>query len=309
MFIPVWGNKKNVVFFNPNVRLDTKSSSEENLGVGYRTLVNNDQIILGANAFFDAMHSRYDNSFSQLGAGVEALSKWVDFRANYYNPTGSRTKRMEAFDAYGFGPTSVLVYKGYEEAMRGADAEVGVLIPAISDIVETRVFLGGYWYDSSVVNDLEGWRSRIEIRPWSILSLNAQVRHDQVRGTDAFYGAYLDIPFSIETLFKGGNPFNGLKETAAFAKGARSVRDRMTEKVIRDLQITTIAKAKKDGETVPGFDNLIYVNKENPNLGDGTLTNPYNDINSALKDSRYRPGAVVYVFSGTRLLGNLIRGI
>ena len=274
-FIPVAGSEKSVIFLNPHVRFDDKSSNEENFGLGYRGLLSGDKLILGVNAFFDTMHSEHNNQFSQIGFGVEALSQWVDFRANYYSPVGTRKHRVGDLDKYKFETWSLVLHEGYEEALSGFDAEVGVLIPGISDVIESRVFFGGYWYDSDIADDVNGWKGRIEIRPSKLISLNAEVRHDDFRGTNSFFGGYLDIPFSIENIGKGKSPFEGFSQAAAFGKGARTLPERMSQKVERDRHITTIATdSKNDTQTI--VKDMIYVNQDNTGTQNGSLQHPWN---------------------------------
>ncbi len=294
LFFPVTGNEKNLFFLNPHLRFDDEDSNEENIGFGYRGFQFNDKVILGANAYYDTMRSQYDKTYQQLGVGIEVLSQWVDFRSNYYLPISSKRKHIEDLDVYKFGSYELLVNKGYEEAMKGIDAEVGVLIPGISNVIETRAYIGGYLYDTETVGTLDGWKFRGEIRPSNLINLNVEVRHDKVRGTDAYFGGYLDIPFSVEAIFKGGDPFKGFKEAAAFGKGARSLKERMTEKVVRDRHIATIATPEEEDTHVA---DMIYVNQDNPNPGVGSLEDPYKDIMDAPDDLRYQDGAYVYVFS------------
>jgi len=209
LFIPVAGNEKSVFFLNPHLRFDDNSGNEQNIGLGFRTFLSGDNVILGVNAYYDSMESEHSNRYSQFGLGMEVLSKWVDFRANYYNPFGDDKNRVHHYDKYAFASTSLVLKEGYEAALRGFDAEVGVMIPGISDVVETRAFIGGFWYDSPITEDLNGWKARLEIKPSKLINIDVEYRDDDVRGGDTFFGVYLNIPFSIDEMSKGGNPFKG----------------------------------------------------------------------------------------------------
>jgi len=311
LFIPVAGNEKSVFFLNPHVRIDDKSGNEQNMGLGFRTLLSGDKLILGANAYYDTMRSEYHNRYGQFGLGMEVLSKWVDFRANYYNPTGSRKNKIPGFDKYEFANTSLILNKGYEAALRGFDAEVGIMVPGLSDVIETRAFIGGFWYDSPISQDVNGWKGRIEIKPSRLINIDVEMRHDPVRGSDTFYGAYLDIPFSIDELTRGGNPFKGFAEAAAFGKGARSMKERMTQKVVRDRYVTTVAgSSTQDTKTI--VKDMIFVNKDNSSDPDqdGSLRHPWESLTRAQQeDPRWKDsdgkqaggGAWVYVFSSDNI--------
>jgi len=298
VLIPLWGDKQSLLFFNPNIRA-REENNEENIGFGYRTFFLKDQAIFGINGYYDSIKTQYNYRYNQVGIGVEALSKWVDFRANYYYPFGTRQHVIDSLNTYSFGNTSIMVDRGLEESFRGFDAEVGVLVPLISDVVETRVFGGGFLFKGIDLKDSEGWKGRVEIRPNKLINLNFEVKDDTQRKTDTFIGAYLEIPFSLEALAKGRSPFEGFKDVLALGTGARSMKERMTEKVVRDRHV--VVKGENAGKltVANGGDNIIYVNQDNtqPGNGDGTLANPYHDISFVPADLRYKPGAIIYVFS------------
>jgi len=296
--VPIWGNKHSLLFFNPNIRV-RQENNEENIGFGYRSFFLNDQAIFGINGYYDSMKTQYNYRYNQFGVGIEALSKWVDFRANYYYPFGTRQHKIDSISTYSFGNTAVLVDQGLEESFRGFDAEVGFLVPVISDVVETRIFGGGFLFEGIDLKDSKGWKGRIEARPNKLININFEVRDDTNRKTDTFIGAYLEIPFSLEALAKGRSPFEGFKDMLAFGTGTRSMKERMTEKVVRDRHVVVKGETSGKLAPAPGGDNVIYVNKDNtqPGNGDGTLANPYHDISFVPADQRYKPGAIIYVFS------------
>lgn len=299
LLMPVWGNNNALFFFNPHFRYDDNDGNEENLGFGYRRFIMDGKAILGGNIFWDTMRSENDFRYEQVGFGLEALSDVVDLRANYYHPYGTTKERMSDLDKYEFGNTNLLVHKGYEEAMKGADAEIGFLVPIISDTVETRVFGGGYWYDSAMVESVKGWKVRAEIRPMQILNINIEMKDDDVRSA-TFIGGYLDLPFSFGDMLAGENPFKGASKLTAFGTGTRSLKERMTDKVVRDRHIVTAALPNEQAERVLDENGepieMIYVNSDNDAAGDGTYANPYQDIADAPGDARYLDGAWMYVF-------------
>jgi hypothetical protein len=292
LFIPVAGSENSIIFLNPNLRADDKSSSEQNIGIGARLLID-ESLILGVNVYYDAMRSRHNNQFQQWGVGFEALSKWVDLRGNYYKPFGETEYRVEDLDSYEFASSSIILNKGSEEAHDGAELEVGVLVPYISNFMETRVFAGGYWFGLNDREDrINGEKFRIEIRPLDFISVNIETRHDDIRGTDTFGGAYIEVPFDLGELFALRNPFKTSREV--FSHGTRPLADRLTDKVVRDRHIVTHDHDREGGEK---FADLIYVNADNAGGGSGTLDNPYTDLASVTGNTRYLDGVWVYVFS------------
>lgn len=293
VLLPAYGTEKGLLFVNPHLRLDDNDGDEENIGIGYRQLLMNDSLILGVNAYYDTMNSQYDERYKQWGVGLEAMSTWVDFRSNYYHPFDDRKKQIPELDKYSFGSNALLVNRGYEEALRGFDAEVGVLVPFVSDYVETRVYGGGYWYNSDLSADIDGWKVRVEARPMQLVNLSLEFKDDDVKSA-TFIGGYFDIPFSIGELVSGNNPFKGISDVMGFGTGTRSLSERMVEKVVRDRHIT--AHTYQD-ETPEKTEDMIYVNADNPNSGTGTYEDPYQDISSVPADSLYSNGTWIYVFS------------
>jgi len=131
------------------------AAGQYNLGVGYRHLLPNN-VILGANVYYDYRETQLGSEFEQLGLGVEVLSEWVDARANYYLPEDDKelinefdtetSSSSKSVDEYWLSPyarghtifqkkvtevtrTTTTIkqhFEQYEQAMEGWDAEVGV---------------------------------------------------------------------------------------------------------------------------------------------------------------------------------------
>lgn len=296
IFLPVWGNEKALVYFNPNVRFDDRRGNEQNFGLGYRRLMMNDEMILGVNFFYDQMRSRNNHDYRQIGTGLEMMTRWIDSRINYYHPISNRQHYLGNKNEFSFGSSALLLHKGWEEQTKGFDFEVGTLIPFISDYVETRAYAGGYMFNSGIRDDISGMKIRVEARPVRILNVNIEMKDDDINGIDTFIGAYLEIPFSVENIYKGKNPFEGLKDAFAVGKGTRDLKERMVEKVVRDRNIPVYELTGKHSSSEK-IAEVIYVNKDNNEHGDGTLSNPYHNIMSVRDDVRFLDGAWVYVFS------------
>ncbi len=68
--------------------LNTHDSDQTlNFGIGSRKLLNNNTLILGANAFYD---HQFSENHQRIGAGAEAITSIFDVRANYYNALSGR---------------------------------------------------------------------------------------------------------------------------------------------------------------------------------------------------------------------------
>ena len=303
MLSPLYQNASSMLFFNPRFRINPGLNDEDeyNLGLGYRRLILNDNWYLGGNVFYDSMSSANDFDYHQVGLGVEARSKWLDVILNGYIQTGKTKHRLTSYDTFSLGSHALMRHDGYEEAMSGMDGEVGVLVPFISDYVETRAYLGGYWWVSGVASDVTGFRARVQVDPVPLLTMNAIYSNDNVRNSVWRGEAYLNIPFSFENVVHGKNPFAGIKDALKFGKGPRDARERMTDRVERDRYIQT--KAATSSSAVAVHD-MIYVNNANTSgTQDGSIEHPYSTLAGAQADGRVANTTAsaipyIYIFKG-----------
>ena len=89
----------------------------------------------------------------------------------------------------------------------------------------------------------------------------SRCRDDNVRGT-AYYGEVaVEVPFSIENLVAGKNPFEGLKEKVTEPAYEVALADRMYETVERDPDIITGYTAGTPDQVINNgvWTNLDYV--------------------------------------------------
>ena len=313
--LPLIDSPDGLIFVNTKQVFGGDGDSETNAGVGYRQIFDGEifgeeGFILGGNFFYDRRHTLHNNDFDQLGFGVELFTLYYDFRTNFYFPLDDEESIGLSEETFLFGPTSVLktTTESFEEPLEGFDYEAGVVVPWISDHIETKVFAGGYHYDSDIGGeDIDGFRGRIEIRPTPFATLLLEMKDDDTIDTDYFIGGYLNLPFDIGKLFQRGNPFDGWKERVRLGQGVRPLRDRLTEPVVRDIDIVsqTVNKTSTPA-TEPTATNVIYVDNTNTGTENGSLANPYNTIEEALADARFlaNPGAIIFVFDGDGTASN-----
>jgi hypothetical protein len=88
--VPLRGDEDLLLFADPRFSVLSGPEEEVNVGVGCRQFLKEPGVILGGNLFYDSRWTRYGHQFEQAGAGLEALSEWVDFRFNYYLPEALR---------------------------------------------------------------------------------------------------------------------------------------------------------------------------------------------------------------------------
>ena len=322
---PFAGNDTGFVFVDPRVSIAEGSENEQNIGLGARKLVMDEKLIIGGNVFYDSRETANNNRFGQVGAGLELLTEWVDARVNGYWPNDDK----ETIDSYDTQEQDISVvnywkdpyfienrveqrgtqvtttrtvnrhFDKFEEALDGFDFEIGLKIPGIEKIAETRVFGGYYKYSSNYGEDIKGWKSRLEIRALPALIIDAELYEDKkLHGTDYYIGARLNVPFNFGNLFSGKNPFEGAK--AWFKRGSRTMKDRMTEMVIRDLDVITEESdymedlsRKVDVTTVDEValrqtlrDDITFVSKDYTGaVNDGTFEQPYTTIQDGVDNA------------------------
>lgn len=308
-FIPFGGNSDSLFFLDLRGRTDDIDTDEFNIGLGYRSLFGADKYIVGINAYYDEKKTALGNKFRQGGLGVEVLTQYFDGRINYYEPTGSSSKRLYENDIYSFGSSELFISYGYEEALKGMDFEAGFLVPFISNIMETRIYGGIYDFNSDIDTNKnkEGTKYRLELRPSNLLTINFERYDDKGKDgtTNDIAGAYLNLPFSLERLFSGDNPFSPANEKFTFFKGTRLLRVRMTDAVVRDRDVVTAAYTE---DTLRHVKDIIYVNGDNTG-GAGKLNDPYESLDLAVTDSLWGDNTIIYITSTDAIADTYINNI
>jgi len=282
LFSPLFQDGNSMLFFNPKFRINPGRGDENelNFGLGYRRLVFGGECFVGGNVYFDTMESRYDNRYNQVGLGVEARSQWLDLFLNGYIVVGDDISQVDELNKYTLGNTWIGVYRGEEQAMSGMDAELGVLVPYVSDYMETRAYVGGYWWLSDIGDDIVGVRGRVQVNPVPLVTVNGIFNYDDVQDDVWRAEAYLNIPFSFTNLVNGVNPFEGIADSLNWGGGARTAPERMTDRVERDRYIRTVGGTEDEPSEVV---NVIYVDPSNTSGNeDGTLKHPYNTVQEAI---------------------------
>ncbi|MBU1924533.1 MAG: inverse autotransporter beta domain-containing protein [Candidatus Omnitrophica bacterium] len=303
-FIPIYnydssitfGSNEWLLFLNPKLVLSDGSTDEENFGAGLRYLCADvlleDGFILGANFYYDSKYSKNGLRHSQLGLGAEFLSKNFDLRYNYYKPT---TEKKVVCDYYELGETSLNEYLKVEEALPGYDIEAGIPVPILTHFIETWAYGGIYRYTSDLRDDVDGTRWRLEINPAPAFAFTLEINDDNVSGKDTFVGGHVSLRFDIADMLYRRNPFEDWQEAFRFRRGPRELTERMTEPVVRDIDIWTADKAE-----VKKIKDMIYVDNANDGdvLENGTLSHPHNTLAEAFTNASYSNGVWIYVKRG-----------
>ncbi len=346
LLIPVWSSGgKGLLFVNPRTAMTDHDGKEVNIGMGFRHLLLNEKLILGANLYYDYRDTGYSH-YDQWGAGLELLSDWVDARFNYYDPesklfTVNRQVETEVSetlettfrwgDPYGRGnlimqdylttrkqttTVSERTFEQYEQALGGYDWEVGVKLPYLPDALETRLFGGYYHFERDFGADAKGWKARAELRLRSTLFLDAGVYENaDLTGSEWFVGARLNVPFELDAIASGRNPFASAPDR--WQQGSRPLPARLTEMVMRDPQIqlemsgllenksrfkqesTVDEESQRRRVTVLADVNFVDGDARMP--GDGSAERPFARIQEGVDNAFGRANIYVYNASGAYL--------
>jgi hypothetical protein len=240
-----------VVFYNGRFTIDDSDQLVHNHGLVFRYLVPNQDIIIGANVYYDSLDSAYHHHFDQAGLGFEILTRWVDARVNYYLPDQkreitSRQTRRELIREIERGFTDDLVietelrreFVAFEAPLEGVNAELGFLIPGLDRYAEVRLFGGYYHYLNPFGRDYDGFKARLEAYITRGIVADVQYWEDAALTGGHWTGSIrMSLPFNLGNIFAGRNPFEGASE--AFQVGPREFPERLSEMVIRSHRVRT----------------------------------------------------------------------
>ncbi|MDD9912698.1 MAG: inverse autotransporter beta domain-containing protein [Alphaproteobacteria bacterium] len=281
--LPINQNDDSLVFADIRGTVTSHGGKEINLGVGYRQIKNIDfidrDVIYGVYGFFDHRRSPYDNYFSQVTLGGEVLTDTWDMRLNWYQPL---TK--DGVAAYSPGGTKGSLYldgslfkisngESYEHALHGFDIEIGRRLPGMA---RTRAYLAHYNFGGGEQASVDGVRTRLQSHVTDWIKLEGEYSYDQVRSNNFFVGATVRVPLNFS--------FNGDKLWLFEKQQEISLRSRMLEPIVRDVDIVTKAETLSDipvltvgGEQVEVWvvDNSVAV------TGIGTFEQPFKTLAEA----------------------------
>lgn len=244
----IWAPQQRDAFLFLNSRYTYEDNGQfiSSTGLGFRSLLPDQQVIFGANAFWDSLRSQHGSDFDQLGLGAEILTKWVDARFNYYLPeddqvTIGRTTEREFRRSTGPGvirkSASKRTFETREAALEGFNAEIGVLLP-LCKYTEVRLSGGYYHYDNPFGSDFEGFKARLEARLLPGVIADVEWWDDAaLMGGHWTAGVRASVPFSIYNLVTGRNPFEGFADS--FTPREREFKERMGDMVERSHRVQT----------------------------------------------------------------------
>ena len=197
----------NSAIFNQNSLNLHNNDQTINLGIGHRTLLNDDKVIFGLNLFFDYA---FDDSHQRNGAGIEVISSVFDLRSNIYDSSSG----IQIVSA---GVT--------EEAMDGWDARLDYHLPIDAN---ARIFAGLFEFENGTGSfEVEGEKYGLNLIGNNI-DLELGYIDDNKTGDGTFAHISYVIPLNEDT-----KPFNHTNGYLNYV----SVEDRMYEPVKRENKI------------------------------------------------------------------------
>jgi hypothetical protein len=201
-----------------------KNRNVTNLGIGYRRLLNDGNIIVGINSFFDYEWFR---EHKRVSGGVELKWSGFDLTANQYFGLGA--------------PSSHSLDGTTETVLDGKDFELGIQIPYIP---RAKIFVKKELWDSiDNAEDLSAWSASGEIKITDMFKIEGGVRDDNFSEKDGFLKISMKIPLN--------SPRKTLIPNSFIADSAwkfSDMKDRVLEKVRRKNKI--ILESKSSGVVI-----------------------------------------------------------
>jgi hypothetical protein len=274
----LWASRtrQSYLFLNSRYRWEDNDQFISSTGLGFRQMILENRAIVGANVFWDSIDSANGHDFNQLGIGFEFLTKWVDFRFNYYLPeddqyeigrSSNRSTTRSFAGASGIETTRTSQFRAFEAGLEGFNTEVGFLVPGLDRYADVRLYAGYYHYDNPFGGDFDGFKARMEARVLQGVTLDLEYWDDaELNGGNWTGGVRVSLPFTFGNLFRGRNPFEGAGET--FKPYQRELKDRMGDMIVRSHRVQTVSSEP----TLVGTrtDTRVIRPFGNPNGGSGT---------------------------------------
>lgn len=277
LWAPLIQDDNSVLFAHLQGKLFESDAREGNFALGFRQKLFK-QWIGGVWVGYDLRRSPLNNTFHQIAGGIEALSRNLDFRANWYLPINRHettvldtwTRQNTTTDTFAalsddgleiFTTQTTVTTTGNrtirEMALFGADAEVGVRLPIEAlfgaggstpkwlDDHDVRFFAGGYYFDSKdFQDDITGALLRLE---WNIANILPDVAGSKLTlEADYQHDNVRDEQFEIGVRLRlplgnhgWGNPaYNTLSY----------LERRMSDPIVRDTDVV-LANFEEESET------------------------------------------------------------
>jgi hypothetical protein len=286
LFYPFLKIPTGLMFVDLRAGASSQSAQEYNAALGLRKIIGENSAIIGAHIWDDYRHSQYGNFFSQGTLGLEYFGRIYSVTTNFYVPYG-KSKELLNTTTDPFATGNIVGYyqtNDYQEALRGADVEVGK-----ENLVNRHLRIYGAYLHYGIGDDdvrVNGGRVRAEYiidnqklnTRDSNLVLLASYQYDNVRHSVGMVGLRINLGRDYHPT----DPMVG----------------RLEEYIVRDDDIVMVKthNTQTVSRVVDTQDNFIYVDNAAPPGGDGTRERPFNTEEEAINASA--PGSTIYTFRG-----------
>lgn len=154
-----------------------------NIGLGYRYLTDDRNLMWGLNTFYD---ETMNYNHKRLGFGGEIFTRYLTFRANYYDALSGKRNTGSANSM-----------TGYQQALSGYDASIETPVPYVSWM---RFVAQGYRWKGVHMASTNGGQANLRVFPARQLEMDLGVAGDNINGGQAFLklNYYLGSPAFIE---------------------------------------------------------------------------------------------------------------
>ncbi|MEO0867378.1 MAG: right-handed parallel beta-helix repeat-containing protein, partial [Cyanobacteria bacterium J06642_11] len=305
-FLPLWQTPGNgLTFLDTAIRLNSTGDLGGTVTLGHRFLKNN--MVLGGHLSYDVRDTG-NNTFNQLGFGLEAFGDKWDVHLNGYLPVGDTQQSAGSIGtSSGASTTSVsgaqfqgnqLVFATtttgggssselIESAWGGVDLDAGMQLADWDDWGQLWGYGGVYYHGDAI-----GGRLRVDHRVEDRLRLGLGIQSDDNFGTRGFFS----IGFSW-----GGGSSDRSGDDALWARAAENVT-RNSAIVVKESEIVTATGGTTETTTTVAVNpatgqaySFQHVTPDSTSTaGDGTAENPAANVNLVNAQS----GDIIYVREG-----------
>ncbi len=219
----LWEGSDALVFGQGGYIVQERESGWEpgaNAGLGYRFLAND--ILLGANVFFDYLNDDEHGAFRRYSLGAEARGRYWDVSANWY-------RRLSDVNRTVIDGENYLVYTA-----SGWDAEGAVRLPGWEWL---ELAVRRYEWEREIGGDIRGFNYRLTARLIQALSLEAEYDYPEGGGDD--WSVHLRFSHSWEagdgfaSAFSRAGKSSGLVSDA-WSRRYERVRRRYEQRIIEE---------------------------------------------------------------------------
>lgn len=256
-------------FFDLRTHVFNDGRFASNFGGGLRFISDNEDCVLGINAYHD-FRSSHDLHTHQMGLGLEGLFPYFDVRVNGYLPVAKYTK-IEPIVFHRFTGNIIEVTRLVRRAYPTVNAEFGVPIPGnFCRKASLYLGVGPYYLFGDKIQEANfkhsyGVKGRVSAKFFDIIGLEFVISHDHVYHRRVQGAVSLQLPLGRKKM----------------GRRSCSAKEAMIARAKAPPERNEIIPIKKKQEFFPHTDangnvlSLTYVNNTAGCPGSGTFENPF----------------------------------